>query len=41
MHPERKALQNLKAAVAALVLNWVLDFARRDGEVRSVIDHAS
>jgi len=40
VHPECKALQNLKPTIAALVLNGVLRFARRDGEVWGVVNHA-
>lgn len=40
VHPERKALQDLKPTIAALVLNGVLGLAGRDGEVGGVVDHA-
>ena len=41
MHSESKPPEDLKAAVAALVLDWVLRFARGNGEVGSIVDHAS
>jgi hypothetical protein len=40
VHPESKALQDLKPTIAALVLNGVLGLAGRDGEVGGVVDHA-
>lgn len=40
VHPERKPLKDLKAAVAALVLNRVLGLARWNGEVGCIVDHA-
>ena len=40
VHPECKALQNLKPTIAALVLNGVLGLAGGNGEVGCVVDHA-
>ena len=40
VYPKCKPLQDLKSAVAALVLNGVLELARGDGEVLSIVDHA-
>ena len=40
VHPECEPLQDLKSAVAALVLDGMLRLARRDGEVLGIVDHA-
>ena len=40
VHPKCKSLQDLKSAVAALVLNGVLGLARGDAEVLGIVYHA-
>ena len=40
VHPECKSFQDLKAAVAALVVYGVLGLAGGNGEVLGVVDHA-
>ena len=40
VHSECKSLQDLKSAVAAVVLNGVLGLARGDGEVLGIVYHA-
>lgn len=40
VHPKCKSFQDLKPAVAALVLDGVLGLAGGDGEVLGIVDHA-